>query len=291
MFNGHSITIHNGPYDAISPLRPELSQAGKTVLICGGSTGIGHAIARNFCEAGASKLVILGRRSNVLQDAVSKLREAHPNTEVIGQTCDVFERTDSQAAWDKFEADGVLLDVLVLNAVHQPALQPILEQGTDRLWQDFEANVRSSLYIVERFYKQPNHTSQKYCVSVSTQSIHRWDSAPQMPGYMITKNSFTCVLQEVARDTSSEAMQILSFHPSIVFTEAAAKAGYTKDTLPWTDENLPGRFAVWAASPEAKFLHGRFVWSNWDVTELATNDIKEELASDPWLLKVGVKGL
>lgn len=30
-------------------------------------------------------------------------------------------------------------------------------------------------------------------------------------------------------------MQVLSFHPSIVFTEAAAKAGYTRDTLPWTD--------------------------------------------------------
>ncbi|KAK7429425.1 hypothetical protein QQZ08_004017 [Neonectria magnoliae] len=79
----------------------------------------------------------------------------------------------------------------------------------------------------------------KYCIFVSTQDIHRWDSAPQMPGYQLTKNSFTCVLQQIARDTSADVMQTLSFHPSIVFTEAAATAGYTRDTLPWTDENLP----------------------------------------------------
>ena len=31
---------------------------------------------------------------------------------------------------------------------------------------------------------------------------------------------------------------------------------------------LPGDFSVWAVSPEAKFLKGKFDWSNWDVEEL-----------------------
>lgn len=31
---------------------------------------------------------------------------------------------------------------------------------------------------------------------------------------------------------------------------------------------LPGHFAVWLCSEEAKFLRGKFVWSNWDVEEL-----------------------
>ena len=31
---------------------------------------------------------------------------------------------------------------------------------------------------------------------------------------------------------------------------------------------LPGQFCVWLASPEAKFLRGKFVWVNWDVDEL-----------------------
>lgn len=34
-------------------------------------------------------------------------------------------------------------------------------------------------------------------------------------------------------------------------------------------------FAVWAVSPEAEFLKGKFIWSNWDVDELIAK--KEEL--------------
>lgn len=59
-----------------------------------------------------------------------------------------------------------------------------------------------------------------------------------MPGYQLTKNSFAVVLQQIARDTPESNMRIISFHPSIVFTEAAKKAGYTEDTLPWSDGML-----------------------------------------------------
>lgn len=32
--------------------------------------------------------------------------------------------------------------------------------------------------------------------------------------------------------------------------------------------SLPASFMVWAASKEARFLSGKFVWTNWDVDEL-----------------------
>ncbi|KAL4731182.1 hypothetical protein ACLX1H_000143 [Fusarium chlamydosporum] len=283
--NGVTIRNHVKPYDAISPKRPELSQQGRTVLVCGGSTGIGHAIARNYCIAGASNVIILGRRDDVASAAASKLSQDYADTAVTARTCDVFTRDQAQQLWDDLEKENILVDVLVLNAVGQPAMQPILDQGTDRLWQDFETNVHAPLYLLERFYKQPGHTKQKFALSVSTQDIHRWDSAPQMPGYQLTKSSFATVVQQVARDTPEESMRVISFHPSIVFTEAARTSGYTEETLPWTDENLPGSFAVWASSTEAQFLHGRFVWCTWDVNDLASGELRTQFDSDPWLLK------
>lgn len=55
-------------------------------------------------------------------------------------------------------------------------------------------------------------------------------------------------------------------------------------------ENLSGNFAVWAASPEATFLHGRFVWANWDVLEMK-DIIGPRVKEDEHFLKVGIEGL
>lgn len=55
---------------------------------------------------------------------------------------------------------------------------------------------------------------------------------------------------------------------------------------------LPADFSVWAASPEASWLHGRFVWANWDVDELKANpEVLKKLESDNGYLKLGVGGL
>lgn len=154
-------THHTKPYPAISPLLPHLSQQGRTVLVCGGSTGIGHAIARNFCAAGAAAVIILGRRLDVLQASVKTLAETYNSTTVSGKSCDVFVKEEIQKVWNQLAAEGTLVDVLILSAVGLPALQPLLEQGADRLWEDFENNVRAPVHWVEKLYKQPGHNKQK----------------------------------------------------------------------------------------------------------------------------------
>lgn len=55
--------------------------------------------------------------------------------------------------------------------------------------------------------------------------------------------------------------------------------------------DLPSHFAVWAASPEAQFLHGRFVWASWDVEQLKNGDLRKRIDEDPTFLKLGVNGL
>jgi len=55
--------------------------------------------------------------------------------------------------------------------------------------------------------------------------------------------------------------------------------------------DLTGQYAVWAASPEARFLHGRFVWAEWDVDELRSGELRKKIDADPEFLKIGVKGL
>jgi uncharacterized oxidoreductase len=83
--------------------------SGHTVLVTGGASGIGLAIARRFLEAG-SRVVVCGRRESALRAAA----ETYPG--LATRVCDVARADEREAlvAWavDAFPA----LDVLVNNA-------------------------------------------------------------------------------------------------------------------------------------------------------------------------------
>lgn len=159
MFAKYALTdpFHNASYAGISPERPELSQSGKTVVVTGGNSGIGYGAAQGFVAASASRVVVLGRRPGVVVSAAQKLaREAGPafRGEVVGLPCDITDAAAVDALWDKFRADGVVVDVLVLNAAGFAPLKPLLEVGTEGVWKTYDANVRAQLQMTERFYKQ-----------------------------------------------------------------------------------------------------------------------------------------
>lgn len=67
-------------------------------------------------------------------------------------------------------------------------------------------------------------------------------------------------------------------------------ARYYTYCFPQTAESLPANFSVWAATNEASFLHGRFVFAGWDVNELKGLLERDGLLESPDFLKVGVKG-
>jgi NAD(P)-dependent dehydrogenase (short-subunit alcohol dehydrogenase family) len=87
--------------------------AGKRILITGGGTGLGEAMGRRFVELGA-RLVISGRRAEVLEAAAEKMREDF-GADVQTLVCDV---RDAQAVEQMVEAAWAVgpVDVLVNNA-------------------------------------------------------------------------------------------------------------------------------------------------------------------------------
>lgn len=149
---------HRKAYAGISPSRPELSQAGKTVLVTGGNSGIGYAIARGFLQASTKRVIILGRRPDVVKSAAEKLEQEAKgfgsSTLVEGRVCDIASLESTAALWSDLQKDGIYVDVLVLNAAARGEALPILENGLQNVWADYEANVRSALDFTERFYKQ-----------------------------------------------------------------------------------------------------------------------------------------
>jgi NAD(P)-dependent dehydrogenase (short-subunit alcohol dehydrogenase family) len=86
---------------------------GKKILVTGGGTGLGAAMADRFAALGAH-VVICGRRLEVLEDAAAGLRERHGGA-VDVFTCDIRSPEAVEAMLDAIWATGPL-DVLINNA-------------------------------------------------------------------------------------------------------------------------------------------------------------------------------
>jgi NADP-dependent 3-hydroxy acid dehydrogenase YdfG len=87
--------------------------ADKSILITGGTTGIGRAIAILLASQGA-KVMVFGRHQDDLDEALKDIRAA--GGEVLGLTADVSDPEDIQHVFQEFDRQMEKLDILINNA-------------------------------------------------------------------------------------------------------------------------------------------------------------------------------
>ena len=129
-------TWHNASYDAISPTRPALSVAGKTVVITGGGRGLGSEIARAHAAAGASRIALIGRTESSLSKTRDAIAKEFTSTTVSYHVADTTDEMTMQQA-----AEGISSwDILILNAGLLKASTPIASAPTSDWWRVFEVS-------------------------------------------------------------------------------------------------------------------------------------------------------
>jgi len=94
------------------PFRPDLL-AGKTTIITGGGTGLGHSMALRFAGLGAS-VAVLGRRPDPLRDTAEAIRKAGGRAAAV--PCDIRDPEAVRAAFDQAERELGPVNQLVNNA-------------------------------------------------------------------------------------------------------------------------------------------------------------------------------
>ncbi|KAG4272581.1 hypothetical protein FPRO04_10534 [Fusarium proliferatum] len=283
--------IHRESYEAISPSRPELSQAGHTVLVAGASTGIGFSIAESFASASATRLIITGRRKDTLSNAADKIKTKYSSVEVIPIINDFADENATREFWKKLAEDGVFVDVLVLSAAKMWLPNTILGLGYEIFKDGLGVNLTAPYLWTSLFHKQREIDPSRKLVllNLSSIAIHLTQLSVPIPLYSITKSAGTMMMQHIAMTVPSSEMQVISFEPGLHYTESFER--FTdENSFKWDDIKLPGDFAVWAASEEAEFLHGRFIWAKWDVNELKAGPLRKKIDSDSSLFRVGVSG-
>ncbi|KAL8911381.1 MAG: hypothetical protein Q9171_003427 [Xanthocarpia ochracea] len=288
LFHPFTKSTHKTSYQAISPNNPSLSAKGKTIIITGGSQGIGLAICTAFAEAGASNLIIISRQADLLIHVMSIFKQSHPSTNVSIFPASITDPGATQRIFDSIRTDLALEpDVLVLCAASKCTQGPVLTIPEEEIQRDFDTNVTANLNWVRHFLlpESAGKVPNRKILNVSSCSAHM--TMPGRGSYGASKEAFAHLLAHVQRDHADTGIKIFNFHPGGVLTSMTRAMGMNEDSFPWDDVSLPGSFAVWLASGEADFLAGRFVYVNWDVDEL--KERSEEIVSSD-LLKIGIIG-
>jgi uncharacterized oxidoreductase len=181
------------------------------VLITGGATGIGYALAEAFIKAG-NEVLICGRRENKLAEAQQKLPQLKT------RRCDLSKKEEREALcnWVKENYPGV--NIVVNNAGIQRFINfkkgtAELFGGEDEIQVNFAALVHLSAFFTLLLLKK------KEAAIINVSSGLGFIPIAYMPVYCATKagvHSFTVCLRHQLKDTPIKVFEIV---PPAVDTE------------------------------------------------------------------------
>lgn len=187
---------------------------GNTILITGGATGIGLALARELV-AHNNEVIICGRRRDRLENAKEEIPSLHTR---MADVADPASRAEL-VAWT--ESEFPHLNVLVNNAGIQHRID--FRAGTKELVkvdEEIATNLTAPIYLASMFLPQLLRQSEAAIVNVS--SGLGFAPLAHMPVYCATKaamHSWTMSLRFQLRDTSVRIFEII---PPIVTSELGA---------------------------------------------------------------------
>ncbi|RSL60507.1 hypothetical protein CEP54_006746 [Fusarium duplospermum] len=251
-------TWRSQAYEFISPTRPELTSEGKNIVITGGGTGIGKAIAIAFAEAGAKSVSIIGRSVEHLKASVSEISKAGNHTTVTYNVADLTVRPQTEAAIQSIVEQVGEIDVFVSNAASLVEPGAVVGYDPSELQKGFELNVITTSNALQAF--TTNASSGATLINITTALTHM-SPMPGVAAYAVSKAASLKLVDYFAAENPN--FHVVHVHPGVVEAELNPSPGQN-------DAQLPGRFSVWLASPEAKFPQNKLVWANWDAEELVS---------------------
>ncbi|KAI8936467.1 hypothetical protein NX059_006873 [Plenodomus lindquistii] len=264
-------TWHNATYAAIDPTNPDLSQAGKTVIITGAGSGIGRATALAFAKAGAAHLILIGRTESTLKETQGLVAASNAASSKVS----MFSASVTDEAKVKDIASQIgAWDVLILGAAHISPPSSIVETSLQKWWADYETNVKSVVIAAQAFVPNAKPGAAIYGLTSGAASLPP-AYTPTLSGYLTSKISQIKVLEFLAAEHPE--LFICSVHPGMVETDVFKGSGGDATQLPMDSAELPASFLVWLSQPKNKYLQGKTVWANWDVEELGAR--AEEIKS------------
>jgi NAD(P)-dependent dehydrogenase (short-subunit alcohol dehydrogenase family) len=190
-------------------MRIDLS--GKTALVTGSTSGIGHAIAKGLAGAGAD-VVINGRTQAKVDAALAAIGKATPGAKVRGVTADV----STAAGCQNLAAALPDVDILINNAgIFEP--KDFLDIPDDDWSRFFEVNVMSGVRLSRAYLPGMLKRNWGRIVFISSESA--LNIPKEMIHYGMTKTAQLAVARGLAEMTRGSAVTVNSVLPGPTMSE------------------------------------------------------------------------
>jgi 3-oxoacyl-[acyl-carrier protein] reductase len=237
-----------------------MSFQSRVVVITGGGTGIGKAIAGAFARNQA-QVVIVGRRKDALQAAA---QEVGPNCN--WQQADVSQRNQVAAVVKAIVDQFGQIDVLVNNAgfVRGITTNMPLDQA-EQVWDDEIGTNLKGAFLMSIAIAPHLPRPGGRIINVSSIAAFTGGSRPGAIGYAAAKSGLLGMTYALARELSPQGITVNAIAPGFIAD--------TEFTGQWPEERVKGIIAqtpvgragqasdvaasvLFLASPEASFITG-----------------------------------
>ncbi|MCB2078360.1 MAG: SDR family oxidoreductase [Novosphingobium sp.] len=194
----------------------ELALAGKTALVTGGSSGMGKFAAGLLAMDGA-RVVIVGRRQEVLDAALEDLRRQVPEGQIEAFRGDASDGDSVRAMLAYAHGLADRLDIIV-NSVGGGAYKPLLMFDEDEVMAEYRITALSAFLLAR--YGVPLMGAGGSIVCVSSTAGFR--SCMGLGPYNMAKAALEMFVKVAAEEFGSAGIRVNAVRPGMTRAEGTA---------------------------------------------------------------------
>lgn len=184
----------------------------RTVIVTGGTRGIGLALAEGCVLAGA-KVVVASRKPDACEEAARHLRDL--GGQAIGLPTHLGELDDLKALVERTADEFGGIDVVVNNAAN-PLAQPLGQISVEALTKSYEVNLRGPVFLVQEAL--PHLKASEHAAVLNMVSIGAFIFAPMLSIYASAKAALMSFTRSMAAEFAQFGIRVNALAPGPVDT-------------------------------------------------------------------------